>query len=406
MPNRSLRIVMVSTFYPPYHLGGDAIHVYHLANELAKLGHSVHVIHSLDSYYLNRAVPPQGDYPNVDGVHVHTLTTGIGKLAPLMCGFGGFDWPLVSMAREIIGRLAPDVVHYHNIAGFGPGLLDKRLASRVLYTAHDYWLICERNNLFMPGKKECMGAHKIKCSWCSARWRRPAQIWRLIRRPRLDSVDVVIAPSEYVRKKLKEKYANTQMVTMYNFALEPPPMVEHIARRQHFLYVGLLAKHKGINNLVEAFVQDEALIAYKLVVVGSGPEEENLRAVIEKSHCNNVIMTGEVRNREQLFMLYRDAQALIIPSTWPENNPLVALEAASVGTPLIVTPVGGLPEIATFYKNVYVLGGCSVKDIRSGIRIWMETKDGGLEPMSSKKFRQAYIDELVSYMTATKMQNT
>ena len=40
------KILMVSTFYPPYHLGGDAIHVKYLADELSKAGHEVHVIHS------------------------------------------------------------------------------------------------------------------------------------------------------------------------------------------------------------------------------------------------------------------------------------------------------------------------------------------------------------------------
>ena len=37
------RIVMTSTFYPPYHLGGDAMHVKYLADELTRLGHEVHV---------------------------------------------------------------------------------------------------------------------------------------------------------------------------------------------------------------------------------------------------------------------------------------------------------------------------------------------------------------------------
>ena len=48
------KILMVSTFYPPYHLGGDAIHVKYLADELSKAGHEVHVIHSLDAYNLKK----------------------------------------------------------------------------------------------------------------------------------------------------------------------------------------------------------------------------------------------------------------------------------------------------------------------------------------------------------------
>ena len=43
---------MASTFYPPYHLGGDAVHVRYLAEELVRRGHEVHVVHSLDAFAL------------------------------------------------------------------------------------------------------------------------------------------------------------------------------------------------------------------------------------------------------------------------------------------------------------------------------------------------------------------
>lgn len=45
------------------------------------------------------------------------------------------------------------------------------------------------------------------------------------------------------------------------------------------------------------------------------------------------------------YSLYANALAVIIPSIWPENAPLVALEALSVGTPVISSNQGGLPEI-------------------------------------------------------------
>ena len=45
---------MTSTFYPPYHIGGDAVHVKYLAEELAKRGHEVHILHSIDAYNVKR----------------------------------------------------------------------------------------------------------------------------------------------------------------------------------------------------------------------------------------------------------------------------------------------------------------------------------------------------------------
>jgi len=46
----ALRFCMITTFYPPYAMGGDATYVYNLSRALTQRGHSVDVIHSVDSY--------------------------------------------------------------------------------------------------------------------------------------------------------------------------------------------------------------------------------------------------------------------------------------------------------------------------------------------------------------------
>src|SRR6202043_2357264 len=57
-PRAMLRFCMVTTFYPPYSFGGDAIFVEALSRGLAEQGHEVDVIHCLDSYRaLARATP-------------------------------------------------------------------------------------------------------------------------------------------------------------------------------------------------------------------------------------------------------------------------------------------------------------------------------------------------------------
>ena len=70
----TLRFLLVSTFYPPYHLGGDAVHVQYLAEALAAQGHEVHIEHSPAAYRVKR----RGTRPVIAGphdrVHVHPLT--------------------------------------------------------------------------------------------------------------------------------------------------------------------------------------------------------------------------------------------------------------------------------------------------------------------------------------------
>jgi hypothetical protein len=73
MADRPLRFCMVTTFYPPYHFGGDAILVHHLSNELARRGHSVDVIHCIDSYRAAAGREPPGTSSNHPNVTVHGL---------------------------------------------------------------------------------------------------------------------------------------------------------------------------------------------------------------------------------------------------------------------------------------------------------------------------------------------
>ena len=77
---------MITTFYPPYNFGGDGIFVQRLSNELARRGHRVDVIHSVDAYRLRAAEPARGyeDHPNVT---VHALASSFGFLSALATHF-------------------------------------------------------------------------------------------------------------------------------------------------------------------------------------------------------------------------------------------------------------------------------------------------------------------------------
>ena len=59
MPEERLSFCMVTTFYPPYHFGGDAIYAYRLSNALARRGHKVTVVHSADAYRALRRIRPR-----------------------------------------------------------------------------------------------------------------------------------------------------------------------------------------------------------------------------------------------------------------------------------------------------------------------------------------------------------
>src|SRR3989449_4167043 len=78
----TLRFLMATTFYPPYHLGGDAVHVQYLAEALAARGHEVHVEFSPAAYRLKRRGKPAAPATN-DAAHVHPIPRPPGGAPPV-----------------------------------------------------------------------------------------------------------------------------------------------------------------------------------------------------------------------------------------------------------------------------------------------------------------------------------
>jgi glycosyltransferase involved in cell wall biosynthesis len=117
MTVRPLRFCMITTFYPPYHFGGDAVFVYRLSNELALRGHQVEVIHSVDAYRLLGG-KPRGTLDNHPNVKVHALQSRWGMLSPLSTLLTGI--PLLERSRiQNILATGFDVIHYHNVSLVG-----------------------------------------------------------------------------------------------------------------------------------------------------------------------------------------------------------------------------------------------------------------------------------------------
>jgi glycosyltransferase involved in cell wall biosynthesis len=103
--------------------------------------------------------------------------------------------------------------------------------------------------------------------------------------------------------------------------------------------VGRLVSVKGHRYLIEAFEQLDDVPHVKLVIVGSGTLEPELKALVrEKNLGDRVVFTGF---RRDIPLIMQNLDCLCVPSL-SEALPYVILEAASYARPLVVTRVGGL----------------------------------------------------------------
>lgn len=112
------------------------------------------------------------------------------------------------------------------------------------------------------------------------------------------------------------------------------------------LTVCSLVELKGVHLLIEAIslLKLPPEQPFKLLVIGSGPEEERLRALIERlAVLTQVEMIGGIAN-DDLIYWYNAADLFFLGSS-REGWPNVVCEALACGTPVVATPVNGIPEI-------------------------------------------------------------
>jgi glycosyltransferase involved in cell wall biosynthesis len=258
--------------------------------------------------------------------------------------------------EAVLDDFKPDVVHLHNIHSYlSPvvGELAHRRGIRVVWTLHDYKLLCPRYDCLLDGKpcEQCFGGAKRnvlshRCmkgslaasgvAWLEAlKWNRS----KLER-----NTDVFLCPSQFMADKMKQGGFDPKKIAVLNNFLDPVKLQQYQEsdsaqpRQDYYCYVGRLSQEKGVADLLEA----ASRLPYRLKVAGSGPLETALRE--KYAACPNIEFLGQL-NASQVAELLAGARFSVVPSQWYENNPLSVVESLCAGTPVAGSQMGGIPEL-------------------------------------------------------------
>lgn len=170
-------------------------------------------------------------------------------------------------------------------------------------------------------------------------------------------VDIFITPSFFYKEKYIEGgFGSDKIVYMPNL-LEPKTEYKAIYdRKDYVFYFGRLSKEKGIMTLIKAMKN----VDYQLLIAGQGNLRHELEKYVIQNDLKNKVSFLGFKSGNELKKLINEAKCVVLPSEWYENGPYSIMEAMAVGTPIIASKVGGLPEIVENDKNGYLfkMGDC------------------------------------------------
>jgi glycosyltransferase involved in cell wall biosynthesis len=316
-----------------------------LTSHLAESGHEVAVV-CMRPTDVPDGVPVY-EVPDIDFHTTHGVRARIGA-ARRVWDFG----PAQRAVERAIREHRPEVVHFHNIAhqlsqSVVSGAIG--LGARTVMTCHDYKLICPAYIAMRDGRPclDCAsgtttGCAAHRCLHGSLSWSGLAALEaaRMRRKERTRVPRTLICPSEFLASELRASWigqTDVSVIAIPNPVDAPPPTPRSV--RAPAIYVGRLSAEKGIDIAVRAAAKS----GVELLIVGDGPEAGSLRSLAEQLSAP-VRFTGFLRGHD-FDLVWGNASCQVIPSIWPENGPLAAIEGLMRGLPLIASNVGGLPEM-------------------------------------------------------------
>lgn len=397
-----MRILLVNKYF--YRKGGAETYFFALAEGLKALGHEVAFFSmkhpNNEQSYWSKYFVSEKDY-----VGEISAFKKVQEASTLI-----YSFEAKRKFEALLEEFKPDIIHMNNVhRQLTLSILDapylKKHHVPVVYTAHDYILLCPAYTMvngrgevcdacldrhFMHATKNvCVKGSRAKSALATME----AEFLKF--HHSYDKIDLIIAPSQFMKDKLDEGGFAGKTVAMQNFLTDlQMAMGTRVANthkfedakagsRPYFLFFGRLSKEKGILTLVKAFLQAAGLAnesadtqsddqsarvlpdTWDLHIVGEGPERgaiEQLIASAGPQAASRIHLLG-YKSGEELQREVGNARFTVLSSEWRENMPYSGLESLAVQTPIIGARIGGIPELVEEGKTGFTFESGNAHDL-------------------------------------------
>jgi len=399
-----MKILKVIHSFPPFTLAGTEVYSYNLSLELLKR-HEVSVFFRVNH-------PGQEEYSltksTYHGLKIYTLNHTFRECGSFQETYRNSN--IDKKFAETLLEVKPDVVHIHHLLSLSHGIVDeiKRRDIPIVYSLHDYWLLCYRGQLINQSLEVCDGSSDDQCIDCLRyllnikkyslriyyllRKMLPATILRALKKIHLiitgrvltegveefkrsarslaSKVDLFIAPSNFIKNKFIVHGFPEDKIIHCDHGLNKegyPPSAKSNSKKLRIAFLGTLLPTKGVDILVSAFKDIKEgcveLSIYGRLVKYFGYEyfPDLLKKQIRGDR--RIRLRGGYDNKK-IGSILSEIDLLVVPSIWQENSPLVIHEAYLAKVPVVASRIGGIPELIIDGVNGLLFKPADIQDLR------------------------------------------
>lgn len=374
-----MRILKIIHGYPPTYNAGSEVYSQLLCNALQKAGHEVIVFAREENPFV-----PDYNVRIVSDQHNEAIKCHLINIPLERHRYRYVHEEVDQQLDLLLSSFQPDLVHIGHLNHLSLTVVDKIKNRRipVVYTIHDFWLMCPRGQFIQRNSSVekglwalCSGQENNKCSrQCYAGYFSGAQselsadqvYWedwvnRRMSQVRAvcEKIDLFVAPSRALMKRYSDEFAVVKdKLTYMDYGFDRS-YLSHRQRQKEdsfvFGYIGTHIPAKGIDVLLKAFASMSNQTP-KLRIWGKhrGQNTEGLKRLADEFDPQiqaRIEWMPEYQNNQIVDDVFNHVDAIVVPSIWQENSPLVIHEALQARVGVVTADFGGMSEYVQHEKN-------------------------------------------------------
>jgi len=314
----------------------------------------------------------------------------LNKNKSLLAGFKAagnsvISYDAIKKIKKLLKEHKINFAHFHNIHHhITPAIIPalKNAGIPIIWTLHDYKLICPDSNFVSNGEicEKCFDKKFYNCTLNKCKKNSyPASLlatldaylynfWGVY-----EKVDLFLCPSQFLLDKFKQFNFQSSKLRLTNLCYDINQLdhqIKHLSSDQqlvadnekYIFYVGRIEKIKGIFTLIEAVAGTEI----KLKIAGSGEAIKEAINYVKDNNLDNIEFLG-FQDKKNIYKLTYYAQFVVCPSEWYENYPFSVIESMLISKAVVGAKIGGIPELVVDNKTGFLFESGNQVDLQSKI---------------------------------------